>query len=129
MRRVALLLLCACAAPRYGDIEGDFTGPDAVGMALVGRWVSEDDPRATLDIDLGPDGQVAAMGYDGRLGAPEPLDFVTDCEARAPADASSGAFTIGRGDPLCYALLVLTPDRLVLSNAPRGNTLRYRRAD
>lgn len=128
---IAAFALGACAtgvpdAPWARGVEGDFTGPDAIGMALIGTWTSRDDPLSVLDIDFGPEGHVAAMGYDGALNAGEPLRFVTDCDARAASDAASGAFVIGaETDARCYHVLSLTPDALVLSYAARGNTLRY----
>jgi len=112
-----------------GEIEGEgFTGADAVGMAFIGRWVSEDDPLAMLDIDFGDEDLSARFGYDGELDEAEPMLFVTDCETRSRemAGADSGYFTIGEGDDaLCYAVDSMTNERLVVAYLPRGVITTY----
>ena len=127
-------LLAACAPTGEGPtpavtggvgIAGDFTGPDAVGTALQRRWVSVDDPTRAITIDQGVDGYTFGTQTNGLTDSVEPMRFVSDCDARAPALADSGAFTVGADGALCYRILSLTPGELVLSSLPRGNTLRY----
>jgi len=111
-----------------GEIEGEgFTGADAVGMAFIGRWVSEDDPQAVLSIDFGGDGLEARFGYGDSLDAPEPLTFVDGCEGDAPAGADSGYFTIGSGEEVyCYEVLAMTNETLSVMYLPRGVIQSYR---
>lgn len=111
-----------------GEIEGEgFTGADAVGMAFIGTWQSEEDPQAVLSIDFGGEGLEARFGYGDSLDAPEPLTFVDGCDSDAPAGADSGYFTIGSGDEVyCYEVLAMTNETLSVMYLPRGVIQSYR---
>ena len=136
---ILLTLLAACAAPaapRGSDIsavEGDYTGWDAAGLAMQGEWRSEDDPRAGLSVVMDPErGPAAAFTYDGENDGYMGMRFVEACEGFAPNEGRGGSevllVTFGSGEAAsCYALVSLTPDRLIMSYVGRGNTLRYRR--
>ncbi|MBM2577768.1 hypothetical protein JQC91_15785 [Jannaschia sp. Os4] len=114
----------AAGGPAPG-IAGGIAGADAVGTALQRRWVSIDDPARAITIDRSVDGHTFGTQTDGLTDSVEPLRFVSDCDARAPALADSGSFTVGADGALCYRVLSLTPGELVLSRE-LGGPLRYR---
>lgn len=114
----------------YAEIEGDYTGYDAIAMAMLGEWRSTDDPRAGLDVEFGQDGLVGAFTHDGKPGAPMALAFAEGCDGRSVSELDMVMFVLdsGKGEtPLCYTLNRITPDDLMMTYLPRGNTLRYRR--
>ena len=149
--RLLPILLTACAAgtvpsriptpdpdpvARGSDIssvEGDYTGWDAAGLGMQGEWRSEDDPRAGLSVVMDPErGPAAAHTYDGENDGYMAMRFVEACQGFAPNEGGGGddvlLVTFGSGEnQFCYALVSLTPDRLVMTYVGRGNTLRYRR--
>ena len=145
--RLLPILLAACAAgaptpdseprpdPRpaargsdIAAVEGDYTGWDAAGLAMQGEWRSEDDPRAGLSVVMDPErGPMAAFTYDGENDGYMGMRFVAACQGFAPPEDVL-LVTFGAGEnQFCYAIVSLTPDRLVMSYVGRGNTLRYRR--
>jgi hypothetical protein len=90
----------------------------AAGLAaeptLDGRWVSLDDEQSTMDFS----GGVMAESYAGnRLGS-------------SPYVLQDGRLSVTvDGEAMEYAVTELTADSLVMTYLPRGNTLRFRRAD
>ena len=109
-------------------VEGDYAGWDAAGLGMQGEWRSEDDPRAGLSVVMDPErGPTAAFTYDGEDDGYMTMRFVEACQGFAPDDDVI-LVTFGTGEnEFCYAIVRLTPDRLVMSYVGRGNTLRYRR--
>ena len=109
-------------------VEGDYTGWDAAGLGMRGEWRSEDDPRAGLSVIMDPErGPAAAHTYDGEADGYVGVRFVEACQGFEPGgDVILVIFGTGE-NASCYAIVSLTPDRLVLSYVGRGNTLRYRR--
>ena len=118
-------------SPRESDIsavEGDYTGWDAAGLGMQGEWRSEDDPRAGLSVVMDPErGPAAAFTYDGTNDGYMRMQFVEACQGFAPS-SDVLLVTFGTGEnQFCYALVLLTEDRLVMTYVGRGNTLRYQR--
>ena len=126
-----LTVLAACAptaeapTPAPASAPGGPAAGVVAGPALLRRWVSMDDPARAITIDRSVDGYTFGTQTNGLTDTVEPMRFVADCDARAPADVGSGTFTVGADGALCYRILSLTPGGLVLSSPPRGDALRY----
>jgi hypothetical protein len=104
----------------------DMTNEDMLA-ALQGDWLSGDDDRAEMSI---VDGTVTMM-YDGEVLSTDTLELVDSCPDGAAGprpDAQLLTMTSTEAaEPLCYAILGLSDNRLELSSLPRGNSLTYTR--
>lgn len=96
-----------------------------MGLALRARWVSLDDPAASLILDRGIDGLTWTDLVGGAFVDTRPMRFAADC-AGMPALADGGFLLVG-AEPQCFRVLSLMATEIVVSSLPRGNTLRYRR--
>lgn len=96
----------------------------AVNRALMqGKWVSQDDPLASLEVV----GSEQTNTYDGQVVATSLVTFSETCPEGEPMGAVFFTQEMG-GDPAnlpCYMILDLTADRMELSYVGRGNTLVY----
>lgn len=121
----ALVLPAGAEGPPAGGVPA--SEPAAALRALVGRWRSEDDPLAEVEVARAGDGFVWVDRYDGEVVGGEPVALVRTCDGLA-ATGLTGFLRVGAADPLCYDILASTPTRLELIYLGRGNVLRYRRA-
>ena len=133
---LALLLACTQSPPPAQSTAAP-KAPLPVSRATVeqhseafsrfaGRWRSEDDPNSevvvvkTLWVDV----------YAGEELDRRPMELASDCRDRGGQPDPDGQYInlLGEG-ATCYRVLSLTPARMELSHLPRGNTLRFLRAD
>lgn len=113
---IALGTVAVAGAPDpYADIVA----------AMQGRWVSAEDPLATVEVD----GLIWSDSYDGAEVARSVVFVGEDCAQGPIGGPVVELFQTGSAemDSLCYSVVGIADDRMELVYTARGNTLVFAR--